>query len=292
MKFEASQNRQTSQQRQLLCPHPFARRYRTGAVPRPVSLKAAISAQTNAPERAESISGHPAPGTLRLGRTEPCHRLRIRTISAARAKPYAPLRSGVSAQASEPQPQQQGAERLRSAIRRMYKRAGADKGIVPLSYRRRSTPALCHPQDERSCPRKRRNNVPGSSGRNTHTQPFAVCTNVPVLMKESYLCHTEGGVRPRSAIRRTSGRVRASVGTTSPTAANGTPVLGNFQSARLFWRRTYSTARFASALPAAKGRTNTPSSSFWKARFINLFAGKSPPLPFIRRYTIPVVNAA
>ena len=195
--------------------------------PRPVSLKAAISAQTNAPERAESISGHPAPGTLRLGRTEPCHRLRIRTISAARAKPYAPLRSGVSAQASEPQPQQQGAERLRSAIRRMYKRAGADKGIVPLSYRRRSTPALCHPQDERSCPRKRRNNVPGSSGRNTHTQPFAVCTNVPVLMKESYLCHTEGGVRPRSAIRRTSGRVRASVGTTSPTAANGTPVLGN-----------------------------------------------------------------
>ena len=129
------------------------------------------------------------------------------------------------AQASEPQPQQQGAERLRSAIRRMYKRAGADKGIVPLSYRRRSTPALCHPQDERSCPRKRRNNVPGSSGRNTHTQPFAVCTNVPVLMKESYLCHTEGGVRPRSAIRRTSGRVRASVGTTSPTAANGTPVL-------------------------------------------------------------------
>lgn len=88
------------------------------------------------------------------------------------------------------------------------------------------------------------------------------------------------------------GCVRASVGTTSPTAVNGTPVLGNFQSARLFWRRTYSTARFASALPAAKGRTNTPSSSFWKARFINLFAGKSPPLPFIRRYTIPVVNAA
>ena len=84
----------------------------------------------------------------------------------------------------------------------------------------------------------------------------------------------------------------ASVGTTSPTAAGKTPVLGNFQSARLFWRRTYSTARFASALPAAKGRTNTPSSSFWKARFINLFAGKSPPLPFIRRYTIPVVNAA
>ena len=237
MKFEASQSRQMSQQRQFLSPHPFARRYKTGAVPRPVSLKAAISAQTNAPERAESISGHPAPGTLRLGRTEPCHRLRIRTISAARAKPYAPAPFG----------------RVR---------------------------------------RKRRNRSPNNRGRNACALPFAVCTNVPVLMKESYLCHTEGGVRPRSAIRRTSGRVRASVGTTSPTAANGTPVLGNFQSARLFWRRTHSTARFASSLPAAKGRTNTPSSSFWKARFINLFAGKSPPLPFIRRYTIPVVNAA
>lgn len=237
MKFEASQSRQMSQQRQFLSPHPFARRYKTGAVPRPVSLKAAISAQTNAPERAESISGHPAPGTLRLGRTEPCHRLRIRTISAARAKPYAPAPFG----------------RVR---------------------------------------RKRRNRSPNNRGRNACALPFAVCTNVPVLMKESYLCHTEGGVRPRSAIRRTSGRIRTSVGTTSPTAANGTPVLGNFQSARLFWRRTHSTARFASALPAAKGRTNTPSSSFWKARFINLFAGKSPPLPFIRRYTIPVVNAA
>ena len=237
MKFEASQSRQMSQQRQFLSPHPFARRYKTGAVPRPVSLKAAISAQTNAPERAESISGHPAPGTLRLGRTEPCHRLRIRTISAARAKPYAPAPFG----------------RVR---------------------------------------RKRRNRSPNNRGRNACALPFAVCTNVPVLMKESYLCHTEGGIRPHSAIRITSGRVRASVGTTSPTAANGTPVLGNFQSARLFWRRTHSTARFASALPAAKGRTNTPSSSFWKARFINLFAGKSPPLPFIRRYTIPVVNAA
>ena len=346
MKFEASQNRQTSQQRQLLCPHPFARRYRTGAVPRPVSLKAAISAQTNAPERAEPIAGHPAPGTLRLGRTEPCHRLRIRPYPPQGQSPTLPHRSDASgASVGTAAPTTGGAERLR----RMYERAGADKGIVPLTYRRRSTPALCHSQNERSrprkrrnnisnssgwnacalplavctnvsalmkeshlwhaeggstpalchsqnvraCPHKRRNNVPNSSGRNARALPFAVCTNVPVLMKESYLWHTEGGARPRSAIRRTCGRVRASVGTTSPTAANGTPVLGNFQSARLFWRtRTHSTARFASALPAAKGRTNTPSSSFWKARFINLFAGKSPPLPFIRRYTIPVVNAA
>lgn len=138
--------------------------------------------------------------------------------------------------------------------------------------------------------RKRRNRSPNNRGGGTPSPYVRTC---PVLIKESYLWHTEGGARPRSAIRRTCGRVRASVGTTSPTAANGTPVLGNFQSARLFWRtRTHSTARFASALPAAKGRTNTPSSSFWKARFINLFAGKSPPLPFIRRYTIPVVNAA
>ena len=77
------------------------------------------------------------------------------------------------AQASEPQPQQQGAERLRSAIRRMYKRAGADEGIVPLSYRRRSTPALCHSQNERSRPRKRRNNIPNSSERNARARQFS-----------------------------------------------------------------------------------------------------------------------
>lgn len=131
-------------------------------------------------------------------------------------------------------------------------------------------------------------------GRNACALPFAVCTNVPVPMKKSHLWHAEGGgSTPRAAIRRTSDHVRASAGTTSPAAAGGTPALCNSQSVRLFrWRRTYSTARFASAIPAAKGRTNTPSSSFWKARFINLFAGKSPPLPFIRRYTIPVVNAA
>ena len=166
MKFEASQNRQTSQQRQLLCPHPFARRYRTGAVPRPVSLKAAISAQTNAPERAESISGHPAPGTLRLGRTEPCHRLRIR--------PYPP----------------QG-----------------------------QSPTLPHRSD--------------ASG--------------------------------------------ASVGTTSPTAAGKTPVLCNFQSVRLFRRtRTHSTARFASALPAAKGRTNTPFPFVLESPIYKSFRRKKP----------------
>ena len=293
MKFEASQSRQTLQQRQLLCPHPFARRYRTGAVPRPVSLKAAISAQTNAPERAESISGHPAPGTLRLGRTEPCHRLRIRTISAARAKPYAPLRSGVSAQASEPQPQQQGAERLRSAIRRMYKRAGADKGIVPLSYRRRSTPALCHSQNERSRPRKRRNNIPNSSERNARALPFAVCTNVPVLMKESYLWHAESGSTPALCHpqdeRSHPHKRRNNIPNSSERNAR----------ARQFSERATVLAadafdrplRFRITRREGEGRT-PPSPSFWKARFINLFAGKSPPLPFIRRYTIPVVNAA
>ena len=320
----------------VLISHPFARRYRTGAVPRPVSLKAAISARTNAPERAESISGHPAPGTLRLGRTEPYRRLRIRTISAARAKPYAPAPFGrvrrkrrnrspnnrgrnacalpfavctnvpvlikesylchteggarprsairrtsgrVRASVGTTSPTATG-KRPCSAIRRMYKRAGADEKIAPLACRRREHSARCHSQNVRACPHKRRNNIPHSSGKNARALPFAVCTNVPVLIKESYLCHTEGGARPRAAIRRTSGRVRASVGTTSPTATGKTPVLGNFQSVRLFRRTwTHSTARFASALPAAKGRRTPPSPSVWKARFTNLFAEKIPPLP-------------
>ena len=151
--------------------------------------------------------------------------LSYRRREYARALPFAE-RAVASAQASEQRPRQQRAEHLRSAIRRMYERAVADKGIVPLSYRRRSTPALCYLQNERSRPRKRRNNIP----------------------------RQQRAERPRSAIRRTCGRVRASVGTTSPAAADGTPALCNSQSVRLFRRRTYSTARFASALPAAKGR--------------------------------------
>lgn len=77
------------------------------------------------------------------------------------------------AQASEPQPQQQGAERLRSAIRRMYERAVADEKIAPLTYRRRSTPALCHSQNERARPRKRRNNIPDSNGKNARALQFS-----------------------------------------------------------------------------------------------------------------------
>ena len=42
-----------------------------------------------------------------------------------------------------------------------------------LSYRRRSTPALCHPQDERSHPHKRRNNIPNSSERNARARQFS-----------------------------------------------------------------------------------------------------------------------
>jgi len=103
----------------------------------------------------------------------------------------------------------------------MYKRAVADKGIVPLSYRRRSTPALCHSQNERSRPRKRRNNIPNSNGK--------------------------------------------------------TPVLCNFQSVRLFRRtRTHSTARFASALPAAKGRTNTPFPFVLESPIYKSFRRKKP----------------
>ena len=79
----------------------------------------------------------------------------------------------MSAQASEQRPRQQRAKHPYSAIRRMYKRAGADEGIVPLSYRRRSTPALCHSQNERSRPRKRRNNIPNSSERNARARQFS-----------------------------------------------------------------------------------------------------------------------
>ena len=88
--------------------------------------------------------------------------------------PTLPHRSVASAQASEPQPQQQGAERLRSAIRRMYKRAGADEKIAPLACRRRREhSARCHSQDERSRPRKRRNNIPNSSERNARARQFS-----------------------------------------------------------------------------------------------------------------------
>ena len=174
MKFEASQSRQMSQQRQFLSPHPFARRYKTGAVPRPVSLKAAISAQTNAPERAESISGHPAPGTLRLGRTEPCHRLRIRTISAARAKPYAPAPFGrVRRKRRTRSPNNRG----RNACALPFAVCTNVPVLMKESYlwhaESGSTPALCHPQDERSHPHKRRNNIPNSSERNARARQFS-----------------------------------------------------------------------------------------------------------------------
>ena len=83
----------------------------------------------------------------------------------------------------------------------MYKRAVADKGIEPLSYRRREharalpfakragvsaqaseqhppaaaggTPALCHSQNERSRPRKRRHNIPNSNGKNARALQFS-----------------------------------------------------------------------------------------------------------------------
>ena len=169
--------------------------------------------------------GTSRPGTLRFGeqsRVAGCEYDHIRRKGESLRSRTVRMRP---AQASEPQPQQQRTERLRSAIRRMYKRAGADEGIVPLSYRRRSTPALCHSQNERSRPRKRRNNVPGSSGRNARALPFAVCTNVPVPMKNRTSGMQKTEARPRSAIRRTSGRVRTSVRTTSPAAADGTPAL-------------------------------------------------------------------
>ena len=113
--------------------------------PRPVSLKAAISAQTNTPERAEPIAGHPAPGTLRFGRAEPCRRLRIRPYPPQGQSPTLPHRSDAS---------------------------GASVGTASPTTRG-GTPVLCHSQNVRACPRKRQNNVPGSSGRNACALPFA-----------------------------------------------------------------------------------------------------------------------
>ena len=96
----------------------------------------------------------------------------MQKAGALRALPFAE-RAGVSAQASEQHPQQQRTERLRSATRRMYKRAVADEKIAPLACRRRSTPALCHSQNVRSRPHKRRNNIPNSSERNARARQFS-----------------------------------------------------------------------------------------------------------------------
>ena len=62
--------------------------------------------------------------------------LSYRRRDHARALPFAE-RAVASAQASEQHPQQQRKVRPCSAIRRMYERAGADKGIVPLACRKR-----------------------------------------------------------------------------------------------------------------------------------------------------------
>lgn len=170
-----------------LISHPFARWYRTGAVPQSLSLKAATSARTNAPKRAEPISGHPAPGTLRHGITEPCHRLRIRTISAARANPYAPAPFGcVRRKRRNRIPHNRGG---RNACAPPFAVCTNVPALIKESYlchtEGGTTPALCHSQNERSRPRKRRNNIPNSSERYARALPFAVCTNVPVLIKES-----------------------------------------------------------------------------------------------------------
>ncbi len=197
------------------------------------------------------------------------------------------------AQASEPHPPQQGG---RNACAPPFAVCTNVPALIKESYlchtEGGTTPALCHSQNERSRPRKRRNNIPNSSERYARALPFAVCTNVPVLIKESYLWHAESGSTPALChsqnVRACPRKRRYNI----PNSNGKTPVLCNFQSVQLFRRRTYSTVRFASAIPAAKGRRTPLPPSFWKARFINLFAGKSPPLPFIRRYTIPVVNAA
>ena len=87
-----------------------------------------------------------------------------------------------------------------------------------------TTPALCHSQNVRACPRKRRNNIPNSNGRNACALQFSERATVSA--------DADAFDRP---------------------------------------------LRFR--ITRREGKTDTPSPSFWKTRFTNLFAEKTPPLP-------------
>ena len=176
------------------------------------------------------------PGTLRLGRTEPYRRLRIRPYPPQGRIPTLPHRSDASgASVGTASPTTGGAERLRSAIRRMYKRAGADKGIVPLSYRRRdharalpfAERAVASAQASEQHPQQQRTVRPCSAIRRMYERAGADKGIVPLACRKR-------AERPRSAIRRTSGRVRASVGTTSPTATGKRPCSAIFRVCNCF----------------------------------------------------------
>ena len=137
------------------------------------------------------------PGTLRLGRTEPYRRLRIRPYPPQGRIPTLPHRSDASgASVGTASPTTGG----RNACAPPFAVCTNVPALIKESYlchtEGGTTPALCHSQNERSRPRKRRNNIPNSSERYARALPFAVCTNVPALIKESYLCHTEGGTTP------------------------------------------------------------------------------------------------
>ena len=119
----------------------------------------------------------------------------------------------------------------------MYKRAGADKGIVPLSYRRRSTPALCYSQNERARPRKRRNNIPNSNGKNARARQFSERATVSA--------DVDAFDRP------------------------------------LCFRIT-----------RREGKTDAPFPFGLESTIYKSFRRKNPAPAFIRRYIIPVVNAA
>ena len=91
-----------------LISHPFARWYRTGAVPQSLSLKAATSARTNAPKRAEPISKHPARepyASAEQSRIAGCEYDHIRRKGESLRSRTVRMRP---AQASEPHPPQQG----------------------------------------------------------------------------------------------------------------------------------------------------------------------------------------
>ena len=115
------------------------------------------------------------PGTLRLGRTEPYRRLRIRPYPPQGRIPTLPHRSDASgASVGTASPTTGG----RNACAPPFAVCTNVPALIKESYlchtEGGTTPALCHSQNERSRPRKRRNNIPNSSERYARALPLAV----------------------------------------------------------------------------------------------------------------------
>ncbi len=114
------------------------------------------------------------PGTLRLGRTEPYRRLRIRPYPPQGRIPTLPHRSDASgASVGTASPTTGG----RNACAPPFAVCTNVPALIKESYlchtEGGTTPALCHSQNERSRPRKRRHNIPNSNGKNARALQFS-----------------------------------------------------------------------------------------------------------------------